>query len=113
MKRKKKPIKFKKERVILSDVLPFEIPVTFSNRRFYDFLVTNGIEMKEDSIAWHKDDPFLEAIVKLLFGFPVNKEATNRVIKLNGNLTTIPFSYKIAHKENDYRELTIIHPTVL
>lgn len=110
MKRKKKQIKFKKERVIFSDVLPFEIPVTFSNRHFYDFLVNNGIEMKDDSIVWRKDDPFLETIVKLLFGFPKNKQVTDREIKLDGNLTTIPFSYKIAHKENDYRELTIIHP---
>jgi len=110
MKRKKKQIKFKKERVILSDVLPFEIPVTFSNRRFYDFLVANGIEMNDDSITWHKDDPILEAIIKLLFGFPKNTKVIKREIKLKGNLTTIPFNYKISHKEKDYRELTIIHP---
>lgn len=110
MKRKIRPIKFKKERVVFSDILPYEVPITFSNRRFYDFLVANGIEIKNDVITWRKDDPLLEAIVKLLFGFSKTEPITNREIKLKGNFTTIPFNYKIAHKENDYRELTVIHP---
>ena len=37
--RKKIPITYSKERVVLSDVLPYETPVTFSNRYFYKYLL--------------------------------------------------------------------------
>lgn len=50
MKRYKRKIrlKYKKERVVLSDVLPFEIPIIFSNRYFYRFLVSYGIEIRNN-----------------------------------------------------------------
>ena len=113
VKYNKKQINIKKERVILSDVLPFEIPVTFSNRHFYSFLVNNHISIDGKIIKWNKDDPILETIIKLLFGFNKNKLVNNRQIKINfkkGECKTIPFSYKISHKDRDFRELTIVHP---
>lgn len=112
VKRKKKQIKIKKERVILSDVLPFELPVTFSNRHFYNFLVNNGVSKNGKIIKWGKDDdPSLEIIIKLLFGFKKDKQVNNRQINYDGeDFWTIPFNYKISHKEKDFRELTIIHP---
>jgi len=112
MKRKKKQIRIKKERVILSDVLPFELPITFSNRHFYDFLVTNGVSINEGTIKWDKNGPALETIIKLLFGFKKNKQVNNQQIdyKKREDLVTIPFNYKVSHKEKDFRELTIIHP---
>ncbi len=111
MKRKKKQIRIKKERVILSDVLPFELPITFSNRHFYDFLVANGVSLNEGTIKWDKNDPALETIVKLLFGFKKNKQVNNQEINCEkGGLVTIPFNYKISHREKEFRELTIIHP---
>lgn len=111
MKRKKKKINIKKERVVLSDVLPFELPVTFSNRHFYNFLVNNGVLLNERTIKWDRNDPALEIIIKLLFGFKKNKQTNNRQINCKGgDFKTIPFAYKISHKEKDFRELTIIHP---
>lgn len=44
MKRKKIKLRYKKERVVFSDVLPYELPITFTNRFFYRFLVKNGVE---------------------------------------------------------------------
>ena len=97
--------------MILSDVLPFELPVTFSNRHFYHFLITNHIRIAEGTISWDKDDPGLELIIRLLFGFDKNKPINNRQIKLKENeFKTIPFRYKISHKEKDFRELVVIHP---
>lgn len=111
-KRKKKYIKYKKERVILSDVLPFEVPITFSNRNFYDFLLSCKIVVEDEKIAILKNNTQTnQEIIKLLMGInsatpfingKVNFEETKR--------DTIPFGYKIVHKENDFRELTIIHP---
>ena len=37
--RKKVPISYSKERAVLSDVLSYETPVTFSNRYFYKYLI--------------------------------------------------------------------------
>ncbi|MBS1571778.1 MAG: RNA-directed DNA polymerase [Bacteroidetes bacterium] len=111
-KRKKKYIKYKKERVILSDVLPFEVPITFSNRHFYDFLLSCKIEIEGEKIAIGKNNtPTNQEIVKLLFGINKEKPFTDSKVNFDEDKRdAIPFGYKIVHKENDFRELTIIHP---
>lgn len=44
MKRRKKiKLQYKKERVVFSDILPYELPIIFSNRYFYRFLVNNPL----------------------------------------------------------------------
>lgn len=101
--RKKIPITYSKERVVLSDVLPYETPVTFSNRYFYKFLIKrnkylNGIEIlkgknKQDFIK--KNKKAHSEIESILFGV---KEKTK------------PFHFNLTHKQNDFRELSIIHP---
>ena len=113
MSRIKKRIKIKKEKVILTDVLPYEMPVTFSNKYFYSFLLTNSIKITGDIISWNKNDASLELIIKLLFGFKNDKNSNNQEIKIGFKKQehrTIPYRYKISHKENDFRELVIIHP---
>jgi hypothetical protein len=128
MSKKKKHIKYTKERAILSDVLPYEIPITFSNRYFYRFLVENEIELIHPSkfnikgiiqsdfpnlslnnskgIIQHKSKlkgdklEALEIILKILFSTNIN----------NVNTRKIPFTYRISHKEKDFRELALVHP---
>lgn len=115
-------IDYKKERVVLSDVLPYEIPPFFSNRHFYHFLVKNKVTIDEEKkqIVFKKaTTDVIKNLIRILFGidksiqprqnnefeyFQFNK---NNFFKL---LQTIPFKFKISHKDNDYRELTIIHP---
>jgi hypothetical protein len=101
--RKRIPITYSKERVVLSDVLPYETPVTFSNRYFYKFLLKrikylNGITKlkgneKAEFIKKHKRAH--TEIESLLFGV---KEKTK------------PFIFNITHKQNDFRQLGVIHP---
>lgn len=114
MKRqKKKHIKYKKERAILSDVLPFEVPVTFSNRNFYDFLLSCKIKLDGEKISINKNDTCANReIVKLLFGINSAKpfSADGKINFEECKRDSIPFGYKILHKENDFRELCIIHP---
>ena len=120
MKRYKRKIrlKYKKERVVLSDVLPFEIPIIFSNRYFYRFLVSYEIEIRDNKIYWNdnkkgltekKRDTLLH-IIKLLFGCKPNEPIQNSCFDLNKNRRRIPFIYKITHKEKEFRELAVIHP---
>lgn len=104
-KEKKKHIKFPKERAILSDVLPYEVPITFSNRHFFNFLVDNEIQIDNKSIKHNSkyvgtDKDAFDILIKILF-------STNII---DPNFRKIPFTYRISHKEKDFRELALIHP---
>lgn len=120
MSRKKISLKYRKERSILSDVLPYEIPVTFSNRHFYDFLLTNRVECQNGEVSWLANDDTLDQIVKLLFGISDSVIPKEEIIKQFDKQVTIkscpfdgvsiPFSYKISHKLKEYRELVVPHP---
>lgn len=115
-------IDYKKERVVLSDILPYEIPPFFSNRYFYHFLVKNKVSIDEESkqiIFSRKDTNVIRNLIRILFGIDksILSQQNNEFeyFKFNDNnffksFVTIPFKFKISHKDNDYRELTIIHP---
>ncbi|PQJ78833.1 antiviral reverse transcriptase Drt3b [Polaribacter porphyrae] len=91
--RKKIPITYTKERVVLSDVLPYETPVTFSNRYFYKYLL-KSLKSESNQKYKGKHNKAQSEIESILFGVK-NK--------------TKPFHFNITYKQNDFRELSIIH----
>ena len=105
-----------KNRVILSEVLPYETPVIFSNRYFYKFLVKNGIFLTT-KLCWKNLHirPGFYHIIDLLLSAKI--DITNLCADIyqekdftyNG-LRKKPFTFKIAHKLFDYRSLSIPHP---
>ena len=114
--RKGKAIGYKKERVVLSDILPYEVPPYFSNRHFYDFITSKKVYIANDELRFQKDaSETTEKIIRLLFGLDRSKNKYSNSdydyykIK-DSNLITIPYCFRIAHKDKDYRELTVIHP---
>ena len=123
LRRRKKLLRYRKERALLSDVLPYELPLTFSNRRFYRFLVDNRIEFSDDKVFWKQSDSLLDATVRLIVGANATNQIATQVTIANGQripinsmrladsyFVTIPFAYKIKHKDEDFRELAICHP---
>lgn len=114
MKREKIRLKYKKERVLLSDMLPYELPLIFSNRYF--FLVKNGIHVNGDKIIWNENvsDGTLQILAFILganmSNMKVNGYVTCNDSSLKKNFQTIPFSYRILHKPTKSRELSLIHP---
>jgi hypothetical protein len=74
MRRKKIELKYKKERVVFSDVLPYETPLIFSNRYFYRFLVRYKIRIENNKLCWdtNMSDGAFESL-KLLFGISADK----------------------------------------
>lgn len=116
--KQKKVITNKKERAVLSDVLPYELPAIFSNRYFYDFLLEYNVNLSKNKLHWQNNSEALKTILKILFEFDnpdlILTETDNlieiRPEAINQSLKTIPFGYKISHKEKDFRELTVIHP---
>lgn len=105
-RRRKIRLKYKKERVLFSDVLPYEVPLIFSNRYFYRFLVRNQIALDADGhLTWKEN---ISNGAKDIISFIFNKDLQN--LKSKQYPQTIPFTYKILHKSNKFRELSIIHP---
>lgn len=117
MKRKKIKLRYKKERVVFSDVLPYELPITFTNRFFYRFLVKNGVEYvinplksKDNKFRWNeKTSDGVRQILAILFGKNFNDLNGLNEIRV-GNYDSIPFSYRVIHKRGKYRELAVVHP---
>lgn len=112
MKKKKIRLKYKKERVLLCDVLPYELPFTFSNRGFYRYLVQNQIRIDDGLVKWGNH---ISAGALAVLAFIVNKSVADlhkkrNCLNLENNKQRIPFTYNILHKPNKFRELTIIHP---
>ncbi|ALO29162.1 antiviral reverse transcriptase Drt3b [Porphyromonas gingivalis] len=118
-KRKKIKLSYSKERVLFSDVLPYECPIIFSNRYLYRFLAKYlwvGEEQKVDNITWNilkqskrLDEKDANAFAALLFGC---YEKGKRIGTLQHRLNDLfyPYQFNIAHKPNKNRTLSIIHP---
>lgn len=130
MKRKRRAIRYRKSRCLLSDVLPHEVPLSFSNRNFYDFIERYRVECDGKTVSWIDSGPEVEHFVHLLFSLPFSPTRLSsdtkrigpidRTIKVYnmGNVDgavpvpqgTIPFRYKIAHKDHEFRDLAVPHP---
>lgn len=117
MKRKKIKLRYKKERVVFSDVLPYELPITFTNRFFYRFLVKNEVKytinpfcLKKGELSWsNKMSVAARQVLAILFGIKAEKVFRKTTDEVD-NKPTIPFNYQVMHKRGKYRELTVIHP---
>ena len=81
VKMKKQKIDSSQSRVIMTDVLPFEAPITFSNIGLFNFLLTKKVIRPN--------------FIKFLFE---NKEFY------------IPYKYEIKRKSDKYRTLSLVHP---
>lgn len=116
MKRRKKiKLQYKKERVVFSDILPYELPIIFSNRYFYRFLVNNkiaicNINSKDCNVSWSNEMPdgarFIMAILMNMNASPL---LTCHEYKYN-EFKSIPFVYNVQHKPTKPRQLAIVHP---
>lgn len=120
MKRRKKvKLSYSKERVLFSDVLPYECPIIYSNRYLYRFLAKYlwvGKKQKIDNITWNTlkqskrlNEKDANAFAALLFGCYEQGEPISDLIHKN-NALFYPYHFNIAHKPNKNRTLSVIHP---
>ena len=122
-RQKRITLKYSKERVIISDVLPFELPIIFTNRYFHSFLLENKIETRSNTISWLSNGRALDQLVCLIFG--LQNELTHistkkryvgttkrqfKEYELKRPKATKPFVYNISHKEDEFRSLSVPHP---
>ncbi|MCW8959975.1 MAG: RNA-directed DNA polymerase [Ignavibacteriaceae bacterium] len=135
MSPKKVRFPYKKERCLLSDVLPFEIPISYTNRHFYSFVLRHRISIEKDAILWIRSTAALDKIVMLLCALPENSDRLTTEQRFVGEKLVnfnryqlddkglskskvapkperfmTPFCFKVRHKETEFRELCIPHP---
>lgn len=121
MSRKKSlSINFPVERVVLSDVLPYEVPIVFSNRYFYRFLCNYSIKFHKNKISWNNIDEVLDNLVKMVLGIPFAKQVEHvneggratSIINLEKKdfVHTVPFVFSTTHKQDQLRQLSLMHP---
>lgn len=116
MKRRKKvKLNYSKERVLFSDVLPYESPIIFSNKYLYRFLAkylwVGKVGRKETQLKQTKrtDEEDSSAFAALLFGCYEHGKPISDLKHKNCALF-YPYQFNIAHKTNKTRTLSIIHP---
>lgn len=122
MSRRSVQLRHRRQRSVLTDMLPFEVPPTFSNRGFYAFLRDNRVELEGGRLLWRNGGVPLEHAVRLLFGIKHTEifntasvlewgsSITQQSIPLSAcRMDTIPFNFRVAHKL-DGRTLSVVHP---
>ena len=95
MAKRRVSLTHRKQRSVLTDMLPFEVPPTFSNRGYYRFLRNNSIEIENGQLRWICGTDALDRTMRLLFGILPSagiaeeivtewgKEKTRRFVPLN------------------------------
>ncbi|MGX9188763.1 antiviral reverse transcriptase Drt3b [Stenotrophomonas sp. Ker107b] len=122
MPKKRVTLTHRKQRPILTDMLPFEVPPTFSNRGFYRFLRKHSVEIDGREVRWICESDAIDQTMRLLFGIKDStaiesnivsewgKKKTRRKVQISKcEMSTIPFNFRVAHNL-DGRTLSVIHP---
>tara|TARA_R110001583_G_C5656601_1_gene409268 strand:- start:530 stop:2569 length:2040 start_codon:yes stop_codon:yes gene_type:complete len=120
MNKRSLSINFPLERAVLSDFLPFEVPITFSNRHFYRFIVDIKLKFSDEVFSWLNLNYQTNNIVLMLLGLPFDTQLSEIVKGKRKYVTTEkitkameitkPFSFSINHKKDEFRYLSLIHP---
>lgn len=119
-KKKALSINFPIERVVLSDVLPYEVPIVFSNRYFYKFLCNHSVKFHGNTISWNRNDEALDSLIKILLGIPKSKSVKHTLqnneyiskieLEKSDVFHTVPFIFSTTHKQDQLRHLSLMHP---
>ena len=122
MAKRRVSLTHRKQRPVLTDMLPFEVPPTFSNRGYSRFLKNNRIEIEKEHLRWNCETTDLDLTMRLLFGIsptvPITtevvtewgKQKTRRSVPIGKcQMATIPFNFRVAHNL-DGRTLSVVHP---
>jgi hypothetical protein len=120
--RKKISLSANARRAVLTDMLPFEVPPTFSNRGFYRFLERFEVEISGGRVQWTCSDSFIDPLMRLLIGAESGAQIESiKLSKWGGTkdrrsisvtnclFDTIPLQFRVAHSQES-RVLSIPHP---
>jgi hypothetical protein len=122
MSRRSVNLTHRRQRSVLTDMLPFEVPPTFTSRGFYAFLRDHRVELEDGNLRWKEGPAGLEKVLRLVFGVkPAIGSVTATTTEWGGNITrrsielkacrmeTTPFNFRVAHRLEG-RTLSVPHP---
>ncbi|MHA6742687.1 antiviral reverse transcriptase Drt3b [Rhodococcus erythropolis] len=116
--RHKKRVHHTDSRVVLSEILPYEVPVSFSNTGLYRFFNATNMSLDKTHVRFNWKDTSILPILKIIFGSSAEIAKVNTTSGITFSIPikmirkqTIPFHYHIKHKNKDSRQLSIAHPT--
>lgn len=115
------------QRPVATDMLPFEVPPSFSNSGFFAFLIQLEVRISywdnDTAVRWIAADDRFDDVFQIIFRLK-NQSLENfrtftevhdgktlsvREWKIAWNWT-MPFNFRISHKESEFRQLSVIHP---
>lgn len=112
----------RKHRSILTDMLPFEVPPTFTNRGFFAFLRDHRVEIEAGKLRWKDGGSGLDQTIRIIFGVKKSAVPTAETVSEWGSsiawhsvslkscrMDTMPFNFRVAHKVEG-RTLSVVHP---
>ena len=105
-------------RVLLSDVLPFEVPPNFSNARLYRFIRDNRVKTQDGNLEWRDGDPLVEKELRVLFEIPSAKLSlfnghtrSLSIVNRSGELAyTVALGFEALRPNGELRVLSVPHP---
>lgn len=122
MSKRRVVLSHRKQRSVMTDMLPFEVPPTFSNRGYYRFLRSHSVEIEKGRLRWICETTALDQTIRLLFGIePCENIKVEEVTEWGKTkqrhsvpvskcqMATIPFNFRVAHNL-DGRTLSVVHP---
>ena len=128
-KRRTIPTISRYHRPVLTDVLPYETPPTFSNGGYFNFLTNYDVKIvqkgKQKWVVWESDTNQIDILIKLIFGPVTAPNQPPHIFQetVRGKLRSYrkfkilmkkawsrPFNFDISHKTSEFRRLSVIHP---
>lgn len=102
-------------RILLSELLPYELPLSFTNRGFYYFLRKVNACFVGSDLRIEVTDPGAKIAARILWPkhSPSNEEQSEGIYYIKSHhydRATVPFTFNIRHKSNESRHLSISHP---
>lgn len=115
------------QRPVATEILPFEVPPSFSNSGFFAFLMQHQVKISHwennQTVRWIAPDDRFDDAFRVMFRLTDKSQQNFRTfteIHDGKNLNvrewkissswTIPFNFRISHKETEFRQLSVIHP---
>jgi hypothetical protein len=117
LNKSRRGIKHGPGRVVLSDTLPFELPIGFDNTAWYSFLNRAQFEWDADGYKFRADkDGLNELVLRIVFNrvAEVNVASAERleVRFFKRPSPTVPFQFEINTRNGRGRVLSVPHPAI-
>ena len=95
-------------------MLPFEVPPSYSNQGFYEFVNDYNLSFDGEVASWISRSPAADLVIKLLLGRTLTETAaaTGNVksVRVAQGDYTIPFSFVVGRGGGQIRRLAVPHP---